>query len=75
MLTRTLIEELKPNFMEKFEVGYRGITMPTTPQAFSDNHDSHAGKIEEFLSPQCYSSRKLPTRTLVEEFKFACLEN
>ena len=51
MLTRTLMEELKPNSMEKFEVGYRGTTKTTTYLAFSDNQDSDAGKIDDFLSP------------------------
>ena len=74
MQTRTLMEGFKPKFTEQFEVENRGIKMSTTLLALSDNQDSDAGKNDEFLSPQCYSSTNLPTRTLVEEFKFACLE-
>ena len=73
--TRTLMEDFKPNFTEKIELEYRDIKMSTTPLALSDNQDSDAGKNDEFLSPQCYSSRNFPTRTLVEEFNFAWLEN
>ena len=68
------MEELKPNFTDKIEVEKRGLTIPSTSLAVSDNQDSEAEKNDDFLSPQCYSSRNLPTRTLVEEFKFARLE-
>ena len=44
MLTRTLMEEFKPNFTDKIENEYRGLTVPSTSLAFSDNQDSEAGK-------------------------------
>ena len=44
MLTRTLMEENKPNLTDKIEVEYRGLTKPSTSLAFSDNQVSEAGK-------------------------------
>ena len=76
MLTRTLMEEFKPNFTDKIENEYRGLTVPSTSLAFSDNQDSEAGKNWWlFCLHSATQKRNLSTNTLVEEFKFACLEN
>ena len=51
MLPTTLREELKPNFTDKIEVEKRGLTIPSTSLAVSDNQDSEAEKNDDFLSP------------------------
>ena len=49
MLTRTMMEEFKSNFADKIKVEYRGLTLPWTSLAFSDNQSSEAGENDDFF--------------------------
>ena len=75
MLIRTLMEEIKPNFSDKNEVGYRGLTIPWTSLAFSDNKNSEAGEKWWFFVSIVLLKKEPLNKDLVEEFKFACLPN
>ena len=58
------MEEFKPNFADKIESEYRGLTVPSTSLAFSDNQDSEAGKNDDFfvciVLPKKGTSQQIP---------------